>query len=585
MTVRDEQPSAIPEVEELSVGLPVEPSARTYTLASLVALVREGRVRVPHFQRGLRWGTTDVVALVDSVLRGFPIGSLLLWKRPGDAANLKLGEVHIEAPKVDEALFVIDGQQRITAFVNTFHPVAGLAGPFALVYDIKEKPFRVRPRRASEHESIPLPTLFDLGALLRWTRDNPQYMHLIDEVNEATTRLREFHIPAYEVRSEDGKALRDIYDRMNNAGKRLSRAEAFWGLFAPSEEDASRQMSLSSLQDHVGTALSWGRIDDDTVLRVFLARRGYDVTRDIHLEFDDQRRSQTDFPGENNETAHMNALEALERAVRFLRDECGVPHFSFLAYRYLLVVIARYFAHFPKPDPRNRELLKRWYWRAALAGPSVAKGSTTGAMRHLCSLVKPGEESSSVQALLEAVNGKPEFRPDPGNFRANHSSTHIMLCSMWDRGPMSPDSNRKFNIDELASEIGEASSANDAALLIYPRDTLPDDLKAASGNRVILPGIPDEGITALMQGDTLFAPTVTSDARRSHFLPGEGAERGTASSEQVIDLVVTRTKEIGANLDAFLSRMTARGMDDSRPLSDFDLDRKEISEVDGSDEQ
>ena len=150
---------------------------------------------------------------------------------------------------------------------------------------------------------------------------------------------------------------------------------------------------------------------------------------------------------------------------------------------------------------------------------------------------------------------------------------------------MSPDSNRKFNIDELASEIGEASSANDAALLIYPRDTLPDDLKAASGNRVILPGIPDEGITALMQGDTLFAPTVTSDARRSHFLPGEGAERGTASSEQVIDLVVTRTKEIGANLDAFLSRMTARGMDDSRPLSDFDLDRKEISEVDGSDEQ
>ena len=69
--------------EQPRADLLAEPTARTYPLAQLVGMVREGVVRVPHFQRGLRWKKADAVALIDSVLRGFPIGSLLLWQRSG----------------------------------------------------------------------------------------------------------------------------------------------------------------------------------------------------------------------------------------------------------------------------------------------------------------------------------------------------------------------------------------------------------------------------------------------------------------------------------------------------------------------
>ena len=393
--------------------LPVEPSARTYTLAELVALLRSGHIRVPHFQRRLRWGTEDAVALIDSVLRGFPIGSLLLWKRRAPEENLTLGTKTFTAEAMDEALYVVDGQQRLTTFLNVFDPDEGMSGRFALVYDLKNRPFKVRARRAVEHDAVPLPTLFDLGSLLRWTRDNPQYLDLIEEINQATTRLREFHVPAYEVRSETEDTLREIYDRMNAVGKRLSRAEAFWGLYAPDEHSVYSRMSLSDLQDHVASALQWGRIDDDTILRVFLARRGFDVTRDIHTEFSSERRAKIDFPDEDLERAHIEALNALERAIRFLRDEAGVPHFTFLAYRYLLVVLTRFFAHFPDPDFRNLVLLRRWYWRAALAGPAVSRGSATGAMRALARSVDPRSESGSVQALMDLVNGKPPYPPDP----------------------------------------------------------------------------------------------------------------------------------------------------------------------------
>lgn len=547
--------------------LPSEPSARTYTLADLVRNVRDGRVRVPHFQRGLRWSTPDAVALIDSVLRGYPIGSLLLWKRPGPAETVRLGNVHIQAPDLSEALYVVDGQQRVTTFVNAFDDDAGRTGPFALVYDLKERPYQVRARRPNDQDAIPLPVLFDLAQLLRWTSEHPQYVDSIDEINKATTRLREFHVPAYEVRSEDDRALRHIYDRMNNAGKRLTRAEAFWGLFAPAEHTAENLMSFATLQEHVEVQLNWGRIDDDTILRLFLARRGPDVARDIHLEFDDERRPSIDFPGEREEAAHRHALDALDRAVRFLRDEAGIPHFTFLAFRYLLVVLVRYFALFPDPHPRNRELLRRWYWRAALAGPSVVRGSATGAMRMLAGCVRHGDEAGSTQALIDALVDAPTFRPDPAVFRSNHSATHIMLCALWSLRPVSPDDGLPFSTSDLALQIGTASSPNSACPEIYRRGDLPVELRQAAGNRAIMPGIPLEQVRSFLHGDTLFVGA-TGAAADSHVM-GPGITHLAGSAQ---DVVRRRTTAISILVADFLRGMTGEGFDDGPPLDDLDLD-------------
>ena len=39
-------------------------------------------MRVPHFQRSFRWDARDVGLLFDSILRGYPVGSVLLWNAP-----------------------------------------------------------------------------------------------------------------------------------------------------------------------------------------------------------------------------------------------------------------------------------------------------------------------------------------------------------------------------------------------------------------------------------------------------------------------------------------------------------------------
>ena len=46
-------------------------------LGKLVERVAAGKIRVPRFQRAFVWKQPDLSALLDSVLRGFPIGSIL----------------------------------------------------------------------------------------------------------------------------------------------------------------------------------------------------------------------------------------------------------------------------------------------------------------------------------------------------------------------------------------------------------------------------------------------------------------------------------------------------------------------------
>jgi uncharacterized protein with ParB-like and HNH nuclease domain len=65
---------------------------------------------IPEFQRGFVWTPQKVRDLVDSLWRGYPIGSYLIWY--GDAYQEPRTQDDAQAPDA----WVVDGQQRTTAF-------------------------------------------------------------------------------------------------------------------------------------------------------------------------------------------------------------------------------------------------------------------------------------------------------------------------------------------------------------------------------------------------------------------------------------------------------------------------------------
>jgi hypothetical protein len=129
----------------MSRGLETRPGATTFGLDDLVELAWSGQIRVLHFQRDFRWTRQDVIRFFDSVVKWYPVGSLLLWRRPAPAQRFTLGALQFDAPKVDQALWVVDGQQRVTSLANALHPDGARDSRFNLGYDVREDQIVSRP--------------------------------------------------------------------------------------------------------------------------------------------------------------------------------------------------------------------------------------------------------------------------------------------------------------------------------------------------------------------------------------------------------------------------------------------------------
>ncbi len=85
--------------------------------AVLFANIDSGRVKIPQFQRDFVWGKEKTAALIDSILKGFPIGTFILWKTRERLRHMRnIGNFELpEPPSGDAIQYVLDGQQRITS--------------------------------------------------------------------------------------------------------------------------------------------------------------------------------------------------------------------------------------------------------------------------------------------------------------------------------------------------------------------------------------------------------------------------------------------------------------------------------------
>lgn len=109
------------------------------TIRAVMKELLEGRWVVPGFQRGVVWGPDKIELLFDSLMSGYPIGSLLLWKleRPTAASypffefvrdfhgRIRRSGERAALQGRDDVRAVLDGQQRLTSLL------IGLTGSYA----------------------------------------------------------------------------------------------------------------------------------------------------------------------------------------------------------------------------------------------------------------------------------------------------------------------------------------------------------------------------------------------------------------------------------------------------------------------
>jgi Protein of unknown function DUF262 len=447
--------------------------AATFTVEDLVGQVRRGMVRVPTFQRGLRWKSQDVVALFDSIYRGYPIGSLLLRKGNAESAQILIGPLLIDAPATPAALWVIDGQQRLTALTaGLYRPGSAPSKPddaYVVFFDVSTESFVAPNRDGTVLDSwVPVSQLLDSAMLSEWvynwqSRNNAK---LRATVFDAGARIRSYKVPSYIVETGDESLLRDIFYRINKYGKGLKWPEVHDALFGRTSEHPSSLRELAETLSELGM----GRPEESQLVPCLLAFKGLDVTRTIAEHY---RRDPKAL-----KNAVREAVTAIRDALLFLRSHAAIPHLRLLPRVAPLVVLVRFLAIHPGPKARTSELLARWTWRTLLGTSTIDERTL---LRHGVARIAGGiDEEKTVQSLLKLVASNASYEYAlPARYDARAADSRLALLALASLKPIDMMSGREINIADLIEhEDAEA----------FRRIVPSGPFASSPANRILMPG-------------------------------------------------------------------------------------------------
>jgi hypothetical protein len=240
---------------------PGRPRQELRTLADLVDQARAGLIRIPPFQRQFVWSAHEVVALFDSISRGFPIGGLVLWPSSAPAARVRIGPIAVDAPEQEVAHWVLDGHQRMAAIVGGLAPTADVDPRFRVHLDVETGAFAVLTTAPAPVTWMPAGLLFDDRARVRWWEGRAQELGYADgvRVERITEAFREYRIPTTIIPSTVDDVV-SVFVRLNSAGERLTDRD----LVAARRPGIGDEPSDVDAFARVPAAQGWGVRDDGT---------------------------------------------------------------------------------------------------------------------------------------------------------------------------------------------------------------------------------------------------------------------------------------------------------------------------------
>lgn len=526
------------------------PTATTVTVKELIAKVLAGAVRIPRFQRPLRWRRDDVLRLLDSIWRGYPVGSLLFWKRDADAGTIPVGGASVRAPATPDAWWVVDGQQRTTALAAALLDLDH-AGDlrWVMAFDPIAEAFRSGPPLPDEEgRVVPVSVLGDLRRLGRWIRTSPLDDNAINLVEQAQQRLLDYAIPAYIVDTDDEQVLRGVFARLNSTGARMRADEVFQALLGTPAQPGQASLDLDALARGCDTD-GFGQPPRAEIFKALLAMSDRDPT----VRLDDRDIDPTKL------AAPEDASEALSRTRDFLIRDCGMPAFALVPYPVVFVILARWFHVHPGGSDATRQMLARWVWRGAVS--SVHQRAEVSKMREQVRDIVADDEQGSLDRLLARTPETTWTRWELQRFDSRSARSRIETLALLSCRPR--DALGEVSLGEVSGRLAREIFASADWTGLSSEDTA---LARTAANRVLLDDM-HHGLNSLLrQWDA------DQDAQRlaSHLVDRDAFALMVAGD--VGGFLRRRAEAVRGRVDALLRERTAWDRPLLRPVSTY-LDR------------
>ena len=407
------------------------PEPKNIAYKALISDIEKGLIKIPQFQREFVWSVDKSAALIDSIIKGYPIGTFITWKTKERLRVVRnLGNVALpDVPDGDFAEYVLDGQQRMTSLYCALNGVEvereGRVDKFANIFVDLE---------ADEHENIVTTDIDELsdGSYLRLTDLIKGSFKVLagfdekyhDKLENYKQTLQSYNFSMIEVKEAEIDVATEIFTRINVGGKPLTLFE----IMVAKTYDARKKFDLSEQFNELINRLEsvhYNTISDSTVLQTVSLVLTKTCTRKDILKLDKAKFIKT-WP---------SVIDAIERTVDFLRTTFRIPVSQLLPYNTLLAPLAYFFYKHPdKPTGDMRKYLVDFFWRTSLS-ERYSSGVET----------KLAQDIKRIDQIVKGKLPKYDFQLDitdesiveNGGFSTGRSFIKALLCILAYHQPKS----------------------------------------------------------------------------------------------------------------------------------------------------
>lgn len=342
----------------------------TLFIEDIIGKLKRGELRIPAFQRGFVWSPDDVAFLMDSIYKGYPFGSVLLWRTKYQLTQERnLGPFQVPEPTADYPIdYVLDGQQRLTSILGVF------ATDLPKTEDIEWKDiyFDILAAEDSQNSQFlaldlsdvdsarhfPLNILFNSVAYRAATKDFDAA--LAGRVDDLQKRFQQAQFPLSMVETEEKQRIAIVFERINRKGVPL---DTFQLLTAWTwSEDFELKQQFEELAGEL-EPFGFNGVGEDTDL---LLRCTAAV-----LSGKESAESLLTVGGAEVRHALPRIKKGIHSAIDFLQLNLEIQKLDNLPYSTSLIPLVAFFEGEESAQPslthEQVQVLKQWFWRTAFS--------------------------------------------------------------------------------------------------------------------------------------------------------------------------------------------------------------------------
>ena len=424
-------------------------------LGRLVERIAAGQIRVPRFQRAFVWKQTDMHTLLDSILGGFPIGSILIWDTEENMESTpRIGPVEI-GPRPDGMIgYLLDGQQRVSTLVGTLRLTDGMDATvdqidWRVYCDLDTREFCRAPAEGAGPQYFPVRSLLNTAGFFEACRqiqsegaDPAQIQRWLDEADRLANAFRDYQLPLIRIRDADLDSAVTVFARLNRTGRKMA------------DDEMVSALTYQKGQFHLAQKLTEFKVELDKrgfknldrifLLRAVLAALGRDIYAKDWADIMVKQEVRDELP-----SAFESAAKGMRQALEFL-DNFGVTSDRLLPYGLQLVFLGEFFRLCPAPIARVDKLLGRWFWVTSFTGWFGAANPTQ--IRHALNDIRrlaKGEET-----LFRVVDLQAQAQPFPNRFDGRSARVRAFLLYLASLEPLSIQGNGALDPGKLLSTLG-----------------------------------------------------------------------------------------------------------------------------------